>query len=117
MVLGHDAQIRTHQNTRSAGAEVANGVRHIGFVPTAIIMLVLMTFCVYTMWLTGRNCVVLCSMQLDRQWSMAVGKRTAWLPTFLNMVACFGDNLAFTCFFGEIFAEGLRGRNKTYPRA
>jgi len=86
---------------------VASGIKYIGFIPSFTAMFVLMYVCVYTMWMTSRNCEITGSLQLDRQWAMVIGPRTAWVPVMASAIACFGDNVAFACFFADMFEDAF----------
>lgn len=84
---------------------VASGIVDIGFVPAFICIIIVACLATYTMWMYAKNCESTGSMQLDRQWEMVIGKDTAWVPIVANGLACFGDTVAFTCFFGDIFKD------------
>jgi len=86
---------------------VASGIKFIGFVPSFVCMFIVWLVCVYTMWMTARNCQIWNSWHLDHQWAMAIGKRTSWVPILANALACFGDNLAMTCFIGSISLDAF----------
>mmetsp|Transcript_81399 Transcript_81399/g.174239 ORF Transcript_81399/g.174239 Transcript_81399/m.174239 type:complete len:606 (-) Transcript_81399:34-1851(-) len=86
---------------------VACGIDTVGYVWTFLLVIAFWFFCVFTMWLSARNCVVTGSTELDIQWGKVVGRHTRWVPLVANVVCTFGDLIAFTCFFGAMISDVL----------
>lgn len=53
-----------------------------------------------TMTLTGE-------ISYDRMWAKVLGKQTAWVPTLTVVLVCFGNCLAYACFFGDLFSGAM----------
>lgn len=95
---------------------VANGLAGTGYVPAFIILVVFCGLCVYTMYLTARSCTISGQMDLAGQWEALIGKNSRWVPVAVVAVVCFGNNIAYACFFSDIFTGVLPSLGIEAPR-
>merc|ERR1719476_110236 len=68
------------------------------------------------MVLIARNCVISGSMDFAGQWAVVIGRRTRWIPVAITAVVCFGNNVAYACFFSDIFTSVLPRFGLQAPR-
>lgn len=92
---------------------LANGLAKTGYIPGFIILLVFYSLCVYTMFVIARTAEITGAKDFAGQWGKTIGQRTSWVPVAVVVLVCFGCNLAYSCFFADIFsgvmpAFGLR---------
>lgn len=84
---------------------LAAGLRGTGLLPALLLLLVLGSACVYTMWTVGRTCEITGCQTFRGQWAVTLGEQTAWVPVAVVVLVCFGCNLSYSCFFADIFAS------------
>lgn len=95
---------------------LAYGLQGTGFVPAFAILFVFYGLCVYTMWTVSRTAEITGKVTFMDQWETVIGKETSWVPVVVVAVVCFGCNLAYACFYGDIFTRLLPTLGLPMPR-
>jgi amino acid permease len=63
----------------------------------------------YMMYLVGRTIEITGHKSFAKIWEAVIGKKTAWVPSFIVFSVCFGCCLAYACMFGDLFAGCMLG--------
>lgn len=82
------------------------GMVGTGYVPAVILLIVFALAAGYMMHLIGRTIACFSNQFLNYAaiWENVVGPGTAWIPTFIVILVCAGNCLAYACMFGDLFA-------------
>jgi len=95
---------------------LAYGLQATGFVPGAVVLVAFATACVYTFWTVGETTELTGERTFGLQWSKAIGQSTAWVPVAVVMAVCFGNELAYACFYADIFTSVVPAFRLNLPR-
>jgi sodium-coupled neutral amino acid transporter 7/8/sodium-coupled neutral amino acid transporter 11 len=95
---------------------VAHAVSGTGFIPTFLLLGFFCSLCVFTFYLTAKNCEISGQMDLAGQWETLVGPRSRWIPVAIVAIVCVANDIAYACFFSDIFTDVLPTLGIRAPR-
>jgi len=93
---------------------LAFGMSGTGYVPAVAILLMLTGVAAYMMHLIARTIEISGKNTYDQIWSVVIGPKSAWVPTTVVSVVCFGNCLAYACMFGDLFAGCMPALGLTF---
>lgn len=88
---------------------LASGMVGTGYVPSFVLLLLFAGCAAYMMFLISRTMEITGAKSHDKIWEKCVGYASSWVPLAVLMSVCFGNCLAYSCMFGDLFSGCMPG--------